>query len=101
MAATEYNDGNDGKVTVETFAAAGEGVVQDWGGYAHRTAQRISGTGTYTVEGSNDGTTWGALPTAVSAIATGAITILAGNPRFLRITVASAAATVAIYGFKS
>ncbi len=67
--------------------------------FPDKTVQRISGTGTYTVEGSNDGETWGDVGTLV-AVNDNVPHLIEENPAYLRVEVAAAAATVIIVGSK-
>lgn len=79
-------------------ASAGTGDAVNFEGFTRLTVQRVSGTGTYTVEGSNDGVTFGALSTAIAAVADAAIKIIPDQPLQLRVITAAAAATVVIIG---
>lgn len=69
--------------------------------YPDKTIQRYAGTGTVTVEGSMDGTTYGALhdPQGVAiSLADAAPVVIAENPRYIRVSVSGAAASVAVTG---
>lgn len=80
-------------------AGAGNGDGAYFGNTPIKSVQRISGTGTYTVEGSEDNSTWGALATAISAINDGVVRPIPESPAYLRVVTAGAAATVIIVGF--
>jgi hypothetical protein len=79
-------------------AGAGNGPGVMFGANSKKTVQRVSGAGTYTVEGSNDGVTWGALATTISAINDNNCRPIPENPLLLRVVTATAAATVVIVG---
>ncbi len=79
-------------------AGAGNGPGVMFGANSKKTVQRVSGAGTYTVEGSNDGVAWGALGTAISAVNDNVCRPIPENPLFLRVVTAAAAATVVIVG---
>lgn len=90
--------GNSGEA-VATFvgdSSAGTSPAVYIAGRCSIGVQRVSGSGTYTVQGSMDGTKWGALPTAISAVDNDNLLAVTGNPRYVRVTTASAAATVVI-----
>jgi len=101
--ATSLTVVNEGFSSVATFvdtAGGGTSLIAKFPGALALTAQRISGSGTYTVEGSTDGAKWSALPTPLAAIATDAIQVITGAPFYVRVTVAAAAATVVITGIR-
>lgn len=103
MATTATRVVTDNGNMVATFvdtAGGGTSKVVYTGDFPIKSVQRISGTGTYTVEGSNDGTTFGALGTAISAKGDGVIYPIPENPLYLRVTIAANAATVVIVGAK-
>jgi hypothetical protein len=79
-------------------AGGGTGTGIYMGNTPIKSVQRTSGTGTYTVTGSNDGVTYGALNTAISAIATSNVIPIPENPLYLKVDVAAAAAVVVITG---
>lgn len=83
-------------VTVVDSAGGGTAVAIDVAGWSKVTVQRVSGAGTFTVTGSNDGTTYGALSTAISAINDTALRTLVDYPQFIKVAVAAAAATVVV-----
>lgn len=87
--------------TVVDTAGGGTAVAIDTEGYDLITVQRVSGSGTYTVTGSLNGTNFAALPTAVSAIATDVLTIVTGQPRQIKVAIAAAAATVVVSMLKT
>lgn len=70
--------------------------------WADKTVHKISGTGTGAIEGSNDGTNWGALHdpqgNALTAMANGAIELISENPRYIRAVAAGGTAVIAILG---
>lgn len=94
---TRDNDGTKIATWVDT-AGGGTGTGIYMGDTPIKTVQRVSGAGTYTVTGSNDGVTYGALNTAISAIATDNVIPIPENPLYLKVDVAAAAATVVITG---
>lgn len=102
MAVTVAVDRPDTETQIATYvgdANAGDGPAVQMAPYViGLTVQRVSGTGTYTVQGSQNGTTWGALSTAISAANDDNLRSIANAPRFLRVVTASAAATVIISG---
>jgi hypothetical protein len=103
MATSATRVTNDKGQMVATFvdtAGGGTSKIVYTGDFPIKSVQRISGTGTYTVEGSMDGTTFGALGTAISAKGDAAIYPIPENPLYLRVTIAAAAATVVISGAK-
>lgn len=85
----------------------GTGASIDLSQFPHgRTVQRFGGTGTLTVQGSNDGINWVDLnntanPTAAISLATGtnAISGILESPRFLRPVNAGGTVTVDIVGY--
>jgi hypothetical protein len=83
-------------VTIVDDAGGGTAVAVDTAGWEYVTLQRSSGTGTYTVTGSADGTTYGALSTAISAANDTALRTLVDRPAFIKVAVAAAAATIKI-----
>lgn len=97
---TVVQDGDTLTATVVDDAGGGTAVALDLSGYPHKTVQRVSGTGTYTVTGSNDGSTFGALNTAISAIATTNVIPIPENAHFYKVAVSTAAATVVIHASK-
>lgn len=102
MAVTVSVDRNNFGNRVATWVgdgAAGNGPGVYFGNTPIKSVQRISGTGTYTVEGSEDGSTWGALGTAISAINDAVVRPIPESPAFLRVVTAGAAATVIIVGY--
>lgn len=70
--------------------------------WADKTVHKISGTGTGRIEGSNDGTNWGVLHDAqgndLTAMANGAIELIAENPRYIRAVAAAGTAVITILG---
>jgi hypothetical protein len=96
-------------MTATWTGETGNGIATDFSRYHNRkNVQRLGGTGTVTVEGSNDGTNWIALnntanPTAAISLATGtnAAAGILEEPRYLRAVVAGGTATVTIIGYYS
>lgn len=103
ITAANLNVGNNGEGVVTVVADSGGGTSAgfDMSRWPVRGVQRVTGTGTYTVEGSMDGTNFGALPTAISGANDAAIRAVLGNPRFVRVTIASDAATVVLVGSRA
>lgn len=70
--------------------------------WADKTVHKVSGTGTASIEGSNDGTNWGALHdaqgNALTAMANGTIELIAENPLHIRAVAAGGTAVVIIVG---
>lgn len=85
-------------VTWTDTAGGGTGTGAYMADTPIKSVQRVSGAGTYTVTGSNDGVTYGALNTAISAIATNNVIPIPENPLYLKVDVAAAAAVVIITG---
>lgn len=86
--------------TVTDDAGGGAAVALDLSGYPHKTVQRVSGTGTYTVTASNDGVTFGSLSTPIAAENSTDVNPVPENARFYKVAIAAAAATVVIHGSK-
>lgn len=83
-------------VSVIDDAGGGTAVSIDTAGWEYVTVQRVSGSGTYTVTGSADGTTFGALSTAIAAANDTALRTLVDRPLAIKIAIAAAAATVKV-----
>lgn len=81
-------------------ASGGNGPGVDFSGYVNRAVQRISGTATLTVEGSNDNTTFGAHSTAISAANDAAIRTVADNPIYERVVLSAAVGVAVMVGHK-
>lgn len=88
--------------TCTDTAGGGARMSINLGRFANRVSvQRTSGTGTYTVEGSNDGTNWGALSTAIAAKNDANMITIADAPKFIGISVAAAAAVVVVHALSA
>ena len=101
--------GNDKYSAAATWTGeTGTGGSVDFSRFPNsRTVQRFGGTGTVTIEGSNDNTNWFALnntanPSAAVSLATGTTTAmgLLETTRWLRVVVAGGTATVSIVGYQ-
>jgi len=70
--------------------------------WADKTVHIISGTGTGSVQGSNDGTNWGALHdpqgTALTTLAVGTIEMILENPLYIRINAATGTLVASVLG---
>lgn len=102
MPVTSSNYSTGQSANVRWTGETGTGVPADMGIYSDITVQAV-GTGTVTIEGSNDGTNWAALNTtageAVSLDATAnAMAVLLEHPLFIRPVVAGGTATVMALG---
>lgn len=97
---TVDNDGNSQVAEYIDTAGGGTSKIAKFPGALALAVQRISGTGTYTVEGSLDGVKWGALPTALAAVNDDVIHVITGTPLYVRVVIAAAAATVRVVGIR-
>lgn len=100
MATSLAQNNDDYKDTTAVFtdtAGGGTALAMKVSKASQISVQRLSGSGTYTITGSLDGVKYGALPTALAAVNDDLPKIVTGNPRFILIAVASAAATIGIY----
>lgn len=98
MAVTSTKVAKDGQVvaTWTDDTGGGTGNVIDMDGSANRNVQRVSGAGTYSVFGSNDGVTFGSA--FITDDMTDDVIVIAQNPRFMRVDIAAADAEVIIVG---
>lgn len=73
--------------------------------WSDKTVHIVSGTGTGSIQGSNDGSTWAALHDSqgnpLSAMAVGTITLIAENPRYIRAVAAGGTLVVSILGIQA
>lgn len=100
MATSLAIDTDDYRATTALFtdtAGGGTALVMKVDKAYAVSVQRLSGSGTYTITGSLDGVLFGALPTALAAVNDDLVKVVTGNPRFIKIAVAAAAATVGVY----
>lgn len=96
-------------ITVTWTAETGNGVAANVTEYPNKSVQRLGGTGTVTLQGSNDGTNWIDLKDAATALPNTLITLATGtntcskvveHTAFVRAVVTGGTATVVLLGTK-
>lgn len=97
---TVDKDQNEIRATYVDTAGGGTALVAQFEGAVALSVQRVSGSGTYSVTGSLDGSKFGVLPTDIAAINDDLIKVITGSPRYVKVAIASAAATVVVRGVR-